>query len=237
MAEETIIKAFKGFNPDMRCRDFQYEVGKSYEMTGPVNVCTRGFHACESPLEVLDFYPMFGSNGKENRFCEVEQSGDIDKAESPSSKVCSSKIAIKAEIGFAGLIKAGIEWVKAATTFDKIGPSGENDNGRRFAQIGSSGDGAQIGSSGYGAQIGSSGDGAQIASEGEDAIICCAGDGSIAKAKKGSWVTLSEWEYSEQKHHFVPKMVKTFRIDGRRYKPDTWYRLRDGKVVEVPEEE
>ena len=73
MSTEKTIKAYKGFNSDMTCRGFQYEVGKEYEIEGDIKVCERGFHACESPLEVLDHYPIFGDNG-ENRFCKVEQS-------------------------------------------------------------------------------------------------------------------------------------------------------------------
>ena len=102
MSTEKTIKAYKGFNPDMTCKGFQYEVGKEYEIEGDIKVCERGFHACESPLEVLDHYPIFGGNG-ENRFCEVEQSGTIDKEES-STKICSSKIKIKAELKLSDLI-------------------------------------------------------------------------------------------------------------------------------------
>ena len=100
------------------------------------------------------------------------------------------------------------------------------------AKIGSSGDYAQIGSSGDTAQIGSSGDYAQIASTGEDSVICCAGDNSIAKAKIGSWITLSEWVYSEDKKRYIPKCVKTEYVDGERIKADTWYKLIDGEFVE-----
>ena len=109
----------------------------------------------------------------------------------------------------------------------KIGSSGN------FAQIGSSGDSAQIGSSGYSAQIGSSGYSAKINSTGKYAVICCAGHDSIAKGKKGSWITLSEWEYSEEENANIPVCVKTERIDGERIKEDTYYKLEKGEFVEV----
>ena len=189
MSDETVIKSYKGFDKDLKCRGYQYEVGKEYELPEgeKVKVCHTGFHACESPLEVLDHYAMFDKNGNENRFCEVDQSGDIDR-ESGTTKVASSRIRIKAEIGLAGLINAGIEWIKEVTKVGKVNNSGElNDNGGDGAQIGSSGygaqigssgDGAKIGSSGYGAKIGSSGYGAQIGSSGYGAQIGSSGDGA-----------------------------------------------------------
>ena len=109
----------------------------------------------------------------------------------------------------------------------KIGSSGD------AAQIGSSGDAAQIGSSGNAAQIGSSGYAAKIESTGEDSVICCAGHSSKVKAKIGSWVTLSEWKYSDKKQRFVPICVKTEFVDGVRIKPDTWYELVAGEFREV----
>ena len=231
MDKEKVI-AYKGFNKDLTCRGFQYEIGKEYEEK-EVSVCSSGFHACENPFDVLGFY----GDVLNNRFCKVEQSGIIKKDD---KKQASSKIKVVAEIGFAGLFKAGVEWIKEITNptpiikeikgkndEDKIGSSGYS------AQIGSSGDYAQIGSSGDSMKIGSSGYSAKIDSTGEDSVICCAGGNSIVKAKKGSWITLSEWEYSEEQKRSVPVCVKTEFVDGERIKADTWYKLEKGKFVEV----
>lgn len=68
---------------------------------------------------------------------------------------------------------------------------------------------------------------------GEDSVICCAGLGSKVKAKKGSWITLSEWQKDEKKDRWVPKCVKTEFVDGETIKEDTWYTLKDGEFVEV----
>jgi hypothetical protein len=102
-----------------------------------------------------------------------------------------------------------------------------------YAKIGSSGDYALIGSSGSSAKIGSSGDYAKIDSTGENAVIMCAGRDSIAKAKIGSWITLAEWGWVDNKCYQVPVCVKTERVDGIRIKPDTWYELKNGEFVEV----
>lgn len=73
------IKSYKGFNADLTCRGFQYEVGKEYNHTGAVSACNSGFHACENPMDVLGFYPPCDDNGRPRRYCEVEQSGNIDR--------------------------------------------------------------------------------------------------------------------------------------------------------------
>jgi hypothetical protein len=247
------MKSYKGFDKNLKCRDFQYEIGKEYEMDGEIKLCSRGFHACESPFEVFDHYSMIGS-----RFCEVEQDGNISK-EDRGTKICSSKIKIKAELKLADMIYLGVEWLKEITSPEKIKTSikdnssgnyaqiGSSGNGAQigssgygtqigssgnYAQIGSSGNGAQIGSSGYGAQIGSSGNGARIDSTGEGCVIMCAGINSVAKASKGSWITLSEWSYSEGKQRYIPICVKTEFVDGEKIKADTYYSLKGGVFVE-----
>ena len=236
---EKVIKSYKGFDSSLSCRGFQYEVGKEYEMDGYIECCERGFHACESPLEVFDHYDMLKS-----RFAEVEQSGIIDREED-STKVCSSRIKIKAELKLADIIKIGVEWLKDITSPSKVKTDSLlSDNGERkkqigssgdYAKIGSSGDSAQIGSSGDSAQIGSSGDSAKIDSTGTDSVIMCAGYKSKAKAKIGSWITLAEWVYSEEKGQYVPVCVKTEYVDGERIKADTYYQLIDGVFTEVNE--
>ena len=297
---KKVIKSYKAFDKNMQCRGFQYEVGKEYEMEGHIECCKSGFHACEYPWDVFDYYDML-----ESRFAEVEQSGTIDREED-TTKVCSSRIKIKAELKLADIINIGVEWLKDITSPSKVKTGGAlNDNGNRkkqicssgyyakigssgyyakigssgdyaqigssgysaqigssgdyakigssgdyakigssgyYAQIGSSGDSAQIGSSGYSAQIGSSGDSAQIGSSGdyakidstgEDSVIMCAGRNSMAKAKVGSWITLAEWDFSDEKNRYVPVCVKTEYVDGVKIKADTWYNLENGKFVEV----
>ena len=292
------MKSYKGFDKKLKCRDFQYEIGKEYEMDGEIKVCSRGFHAYESPFDVFDHYTMIDS-----RFCEVEQDGNISK-EDRGTKICSSKIKIKAELKLADMINLGVEWLKEITSPEKIKTSikdNSSGNGAQIgssgndAQIGSSGNGAKIGSSGYGAKIGSSGYGAQIGSSGNDAqigssgndaqigssgngaqigssgndaqigssgygakigssgnyaqigssgnyakidstgegcVIMCAGINSVAKASKGSWITLSEWSYSDKKKRYIPVCVKTEFVDGEKIKADTYYSLKGGVFVE-----
>lgn len=125
---EKKIKAFKGFNSDMTCLNFQYEVGKEYEHKGYVRACESGFHACENPFDVLGFYPPFDVDGKLRRYCEVEQSGTLDQ--SNDDKICSSRLRVVAEIGLEGLIKAGVKFI-----LDKIewGNNKTTNTGNRSA--------------------------------------------------------------------------------------------------------
>ena len=140
------MKAYKGFDKNLRCRGFQYKVGQEYE-TDSAKLCERGFHACEAPLKVWDFYPPVDGN----RFCEVEQDGSVQN-EGADGKSVATKIKIGAEIGIHGLVKAHVEWCKAQT---KGATESRNVASGGYAKIGSSGDSAQIGSSGDSAKIGS----------------------------------------------------------------------------------
>ena len=206
MANENKIIAYKGFDKDFKCRGFQYEVGKTYEMDGNIACCNRGFHACESPIEVFDYYDMLTS-----RFAEVEQSGKIDK-EAVSTKTCSSRIKIKAELKLADIINLGVEWLKEITSPSKIEANNTSNDG-------------------YSAKIGSSGYYAKIDSSGQDSVIMCAGHVSKAKAAIGSWITLAEWKRIGDV--WKPVCVKTEQVDGKCIKADTFYKLIDGKFEEV----
>ena len=157
------------------------------------------------------YYAKIGSSGYS---AKIGSSGDSAQIGSSGDYARIGSSGDSAQIGSSGY-------------YAKIGSSGDS------AQIGSSGDSAKIGSSGDSARIGSSGDYAQIDSTGVDSVICCAGHGCTAKAKIGSWITLAELEYSEEKGRSVPRCVKTEYVDGEKIKADTWYRLENGEFVEV----
>ena len=211
------MKAYKGFNKDFTCRGFQFEEGKEYEEEEAV-LCEKGFHACTNPLDVLNYY-----NDVEGKYCEVELDEVSNDKKENDSKICGKRIKINAEIGFVGLFKMGIEWLKEQTIFSK------NDT-KELEK--SSGDDAKIGSSGYGAKIGSSGYGAKIGSSGKNSVVMCAGNNSIAKAKIGSWITLAEWGRDDN-GDWIPINVVTKRVDGVEIKEDTYYKLVNGVFTEV----
>ena len=230
------MKGYKGFEPGLICRGKQYAENTVFEEE-EAEICSCGMHFCENPFDVLDYYGFINDTGDFNEFAEVEA---LDEVKTDNNrKFCTKKLKIGAKLSISKFINACVDFAIEKTStciadnkissgdFAQIGSSGD------FAQIGSSGDSAQIGSSGNSAQIGSSGDFAQIGSSGKDCVICCAGHNSAVKAKKGSWITLAEWEYSKEKERYIPKCVKTEFVDGERIKEDTLYKLIDGEFVEV----
>ena len=116
-AQEGVIVSYKGFDKDLKCRDFQYAVGETFVHNGDVEACKGGFHACEYPLNVFDYYAPAG-----NRFAVVEQSGQLSRGD--DTKVASKTLTVKAEIGLPGLIKAAIEYtVKRCSPVDPESPA------------------------------------------------------------------------------------------------------------------
>ena len=118
--EGEMIKAYKGFDKDLKCRGFQYEVGKEY-VTDSAIACTTGFHCCENPFDVFGYYAPCNDNGSMNRFCEVEAGGDIDT--SKEDKISCTHLKVKAEIGLNGLIKAGVKFILDKIKWDDDRPS------------------------------------------------------------------------------------------------------------------
>ena len=248
------MKGYKGFEPGLICRGKQYAENTVFEEE-EAEIYSYGMHFCENPFDVLDYYGFTNDNGDFNEFAEVEALDEVKTND--NRKYCTKKLKIGAKLSISKFINACVDFAIEKTStciadnkissgdFAQIGSSGNSakigssgdfaqiGSSGNSAQIGSSGDSAKIGSSGDSAKIGSSGDFAQIGSSGKDCVICCAGHNSVVKAKKGSWITLAEWEYSEEKERYIPKCVKTEFVDGERIKEDTLYKLIDGEFVEV----
>ena len=185
------MKAYKGFGKDMKCRGFQYEVGKEYE-EGSASLCDRGFHACENPLDTLRYY-----RPGDSRYCEVEIE-DNGERNSDDSKVCGKHIKIGAEIGLKGVINAGVRFV-----FDKCeSATEENASGVRgnAAASGWSGNAAASGESGNAAASGVSGNAAasgvrgNAAASGESGNAAASGvSGNAAASGESGNAAASGW--------------------------------------------
>ena len=100
------IVTYKGFNKDLQCRGYQFEIGKTYEHKGRVEACGSGFHACECPFDVFGYYPPADS-----RFAETISFGTTDREEGGDTKIASASITIKAELTLPQFIQRGIEWI------------------------------------------------------------------------------------------------------------------------------
>ena len=222
-AEVEALDEVKTDNDKKFCTT-RLKIGAKLSFAGFINACVDFIleKTRYEPDECDEDYAQIGSSGD---YAQIGSSGYSAKIGSSgySAKIGSS--GDSAKIGSSGYsAQIGSSGYSA-----QIGSSGDS------AKIGSSGYSAQIGSSGYSAQIGSSGDYAQIKCTGDDSVVCCAGYNSCASAKKGCWITLSEWKYSKEKDRFVPTCVKTEYVDGEKIKEDTMYSLKDGEFVEVCE--
>ena len=104
-----ILEVFKGTDKDMKCHnDFQYELGKTVTDDDAIRCGNKGFHSCEAPFDVLRYFGL--RNG--NRFFRAEAGGKIDRSGASDSKLASSELTLKAEIGLPGLIKAQVAFTR-----------------------------------------------------------------------------------------------------------------------------
>ncbi len=108
------MKVYKATDKDMKCRGFQYEIGKTAEVDGDAKLCERGLHACEMPLDVLGYY----APGDGSRYFAAELEDVSDEMHSNDTKRVGKKLTLRAEIGIPGLVKAQVEYVKAQCDFD-----------------------------------------------------------------------------------------------------------------------
>ena len=240
MSEETKVIAYKGFDKDMKCRGFQYEVGKEYECGGEIRACGNGFHACENPLDVFGYYPPANS-----RYCEVEQSGNTDR-DSSDSKIASGKIRIIREIGLGGIIEAGVKHIldKADKTNDKATNTGDRsaatntgdwsaatNTGNQSAAT-NTGNRSAAANTGNRSAATNTGDWSAASVEGKDSVAIVTGYDSKASGAAGCWIVLTErgeWDGET----YPIKEVKAFKVDGEKIKPGVFYKLIDGEAVEA----
>ena len=215
---------YKGFDKDLKCRGYQYEEGKEYIHEGEVKACKGGFHACENPFDVFDFY----APNKFHRFCEVEGSGKEDKQDKKSS---FEKIKIVAEIGLGGLIKAGVKFC-----LDRVKWTDESSATGNYSGASATGD--YSGASATGNCSGASATGYKSgASAGKGSVALSVGRDTRAKGSLGSWIVLTQCHKSEEDGQDYIDLVKVAKVDGKRIKADTWYTLKEGKFVLADDDE
>jgi hypothetical protein len=217
------MKGFKGFSKDWKCRDKQYEVGKTFEEP-EAKLCEKGLHFCEHPLDVFEYYPP----GDMGRFAKVE-ADDISEKRQQDKLVCK-KLTIKAELSLSGMIDAAVGFVFDRANWMKEKTSAEDNDG--VVANDKSGAASATGDRGAASATGYSG---AASATGENGFASALGINGRAKAALGNWITLAEWERDDD-HEWQVKEVKSAKIDGETLMPDTWYWLRDGKIVVCEEE-
>ena len=240
-----VIKSYKGFNRDLTCRGKQYEVGKEYE-EDRAQSCECGMHACEYPLDCFSYYDPAHSV-----YYEVEQSGDLSRR-GDDSKVASTKMKIGAEINIAGMVKASINYIRERIKEEKgsdddYGASSATGNCGASSATGYKGASSATGNYGASSATGDKGassatgdKGASSAKDPESIAIAWGYKGRVSGVK-GSFLVLADWE-GDESEYWKPdtwklKGAKMVRVDGEHIKENTWYTMRNGKIVEVTEDD
>ena len=254
--KDTPLRTFKGMNQDMTCRGFQYAIGGEYE-TDRAKACESGFHACEYPLDVFNYYPPSTS-----RYFETEQAGEIDRSDG-DSKVASTKIKIGAEIGIPGLVKAAIEytfsrakpenseratgdqgaasatgnWGAASATGYRGAASATGYRGAASATgdqgaASATGDWGAASATGDQGAASATGDWGAASATGEASVALAAGYECKAKGSVGCALFLVErGDLDGQTSPIIN--VKAVIVDGVEVKADTYYILKNGILTEV----
>ena len=242
--KETVVVAFKGLDLNLRCRDYQFEIGKSYTHEGDVKRCESGFHSCEYPLHIFDYY-----HPASTRFALVEASGKIDREEDGDTKLASAKLHIKAEIKIPDLGTAAIKWitdkcdlVKASSatgsrsassaTGSQSASSATGDQSASSAtgdQSAASAIGYRSASSATGSQSAASATGYQSASSvtGKNSVAINIGIEGKAKADKNGAIILCNHDSDCNIRH-----IRASKVGENGIKPDVWYVLNDAGAFE-----
>ena len=233
------MKAYKGFNNKLQCREFQYKVGETYEEE-KAELCSCGFHACEAPLDVFGYYPPADS-----RYCEVELE-DVSEKTSEDSKRCARKISIGAEIGIKGIVEAGVKFIMDKVDWNGAKESNTGDGsaatntGYRSAAT-NTGDRSAATNTGYRSAATNTGDGSAATNtgdrsaaivEGKESIAIATGIEGKAKGALGCFIVLAEW-CKDGNCEWHIKDVKSAVVDGETIKANTFYMLKDGEFTEV----
>ena len=223
------MKGYKGFDKNWKCRDMQYEVGKTYE-EAEARLCNKGLHFCENPFDVFSYY----SPENQSRYAVVEAENVTDEKDSDTKRV-AKKLTIKTELNLIGIVKAGMEYIKEHINVEKIKEKAFDESTAATSgdesTAATSGYRSTAATSGYRSTAATSGDRSTAIVEGEDSVAIALGARSKAKGALGCWLILAEWE--ENDDGMYRKDVKCFKVDGEIIKADMFYMLEDGEAVLV----
>ena len=252
------MKCYKGFDKDLKCRGYQYEIGREYEEK-EAEICSKGFHACEYPLDVFGYYDPASS-----RYCEVDL--DANNQTDGDSKRVGKHIKIGAEIGIPGIVKASVEYIKNQVDWDNLkesntgnrsaatntgdqsaatntgNQSAATNTGNRSAatntgnRSAATNTGNQSAATNTGNRSAATNTGYYSAAEvsGKESIAMAMGCKSKAKGALGCFLVLAEWSKVNGEYHIVD--VKAVKVDGTNIKEGTYYTLENGLFVEADNE-
>jgi len=213
------VIVYKGTDKDMKCRGFQFDLGKEY-VEEEAKLCDKGFHGCEYPLDVFAHYAPADS-----RFFVADLDGVTDEKAEGDSKRAGTKIKLRAEIGIAGIVKAAVEYIKEKTE------SSKNQTGNCSAAT-NTGNCSAATNTGYCSAATNTGDCSAATVDGKESIAIVTGVDSKASGAIGCWLVLTErgnWNGDT----YPIKEVRAVKVDGEIIKPGVFYKLENGEVVEA----
>ncbi|EFZ9051896.1 DUF7666 domain-containing protein [Salmonella enterica subsp. enterica serovar Altona] len=230
------IVTFKGFNKDLKCRDFQFEIGKTFHHDGKVEACGSGFHACECPFDVFSYY-----SPADSRFAETISFGITDREEDGDTKIASASITIKAELTLPQFIQRGIEWIwskidksleqqimcgdcSAATNTGNR--SAASNTGNRSAAS-NTGNRSAATNTGNRSAASNTGDWSAAEVSGSQSVAAAFGIEGKARASEGGAIVLC---YRDEDGELIH--IRASKVGENGIMPNTWYQLNeDGEFV------
>ena len=232
-APAEVVTAYKGFNQSLQCRGFQFEVGKTYEHEGEVKACASGFHSCEYPLDVFNYYNPAGS-----RFAVVKASGQISRHDG-DNKVASATLTVEAEIGLPVLVARAVDWVMGKLdksieqTLVAGNQSAATNTGYRSAAT-NTGDYSAATNTGYRSAATNTGYRSAAEVNGAESVAASLGIQGRARAAAGGAIVLC---YRDENDGRLVH-IRASKVGENGVKPDTWYALdAEGEFVETQKEE
>ena len=242
------MRVYKGTDKNMRCKGLQYEIGKAVTIDGGVKLCERGLHACEMPLDVLNYYPPATS-----RYFEAELEG-VTAEKRDDTKRVGNRLELKAELSIASLVKAQIEYVKeratpkdtehatgdwgaASATGNQGAASATGDWGAASA----TGNQGAASATGYRGAASATGDQGAASATGNWGAASATGKACVALStgingkvmgKIGNAIVCAERGDWNGKTYPI-KAILSAVVDGEIIKSGVWYTVKDGKWVEA----
>ncbi|MGO9432656.1 DUF7666 domain-containing protein [Rhodoblastus sp.] len=227
-APELVVTSIKGFSADWTCRGFQFEFGKTYEVSGPIKACENGFHACptdEHPLSVFEYYASAGS-----RFAEVTQAGASDKQ---GNKLASAEITIGVEVSISDLVARAFKWVWDRATLVE-GSSATGDRGAACATgvrgaASASGYSGAASATGYSGAASATGDSGAASATGKHSVAMAVGVYARAMAGETSCICLAHRDPETD----VIIAIRASKVGENGVKAGVWYSLNAaGEFIE-----
>ena len=203
-----VVKGYKAFNKGLICQGFQYEIGKKYIYEEDIKLCKKGFHFCENPLDVLDYYDLC-----ESEFAEIETDGKI---KGDDKKSVTNKIEIKAKLDLSAFVKASVDFLWQKCSKKKLFPnknkvsSGDSSqlaSSGNYSKLASSGNYSRLASSGNYSKLASSGDSSKLASSGNSSQLASSGDSSKLASSGNSSKLASSGDSSQLEANGIDSIV------------------------------